>query len=884
MAKKPLTAEEGFDGNNKPFINLGMNPIPDDNDAVSHIYWENSTPGLPYKNDVEYTAGRIVLSDNILYQCLSTTIGNAPPNATFWGMQINMDGPDPDLITRNKTSLVNAINEVAANSGINGTVKVRSFNLIGVTSNPAIAPVGTEGEAPWLRWPYSKGECYIVLDSGNGFGGGFWSTFPAGTIVEYNADASSTNELGGQSIWFTRIGNAKKGDKFLVGALKPITAVTTNATYNGTLSATPFYGQFDLYDVVVWDGTNVVVDNSWRTDPEDDIISNPTPIGTTFELCDSKSHYFGTKVRWLDQYSRYEIIPPSGSQIEVLSMNYIGAFTASFVSSTFVPFSTCAFVLPGGTGEFTGKDGYLMTWDGANWTEKFLMTSYLPIFETNPIQMFNSLTSKLYSFDPDIGRWSDNYIYINTPGLHNQEYESTVPFSNSYRSNYKMKVVDFYSLGNINYDFGAEYTIEATYGKFGLWYQWVKTGGTLSSLVRPNGNNTNNTNQYLTGLNVISSTGGGDADDNELFSQGTQTAQISKLAVNIDDLTIKINSQNKLYANIGDLIRGANLVSAVTTAPPNIGWNGVGDPLKANYTFVVGDSGNGFGTSSAYGDWSAFPKYTVVVGAEGNNSTWYSLGLAADGDLFFTVANDSPAPLVAGLGIAAGSYKHKYTWRTIDVPEGILFTGFNTHQAPVHGTKVLLQSNQTDKKNAYVVYSYIGGNVNRWEAIESTYDDHYSTYNSGLVTTNLAGKQQIAVKVDNDTIIINANNELEFDINAIPATPPEFVPSTPPYGINTDGAGTSNINLMSFDKTLYRSAAYTVQISYDNTTIYEISKILVLHDGVDAYYAQTATAGVGTSLVTFDAFIDGDDVWLTWSNGSVADVTIQINRDNLFPL
>jgi hypothetical protein len=79
-------------------------------------------------------------------------------------------------------------------------------------------------------------------------------------------------------------------------------------------------------------------------------------------------------------------------------------------------------------------------------------------------------------------------------------------------------------------------------------------------------------------------------------------------------------------------------------------------------------------------------------------------------------------------------------------------------------------------------------------------------------------------------------------------------------------SSTSQVAIDSFDKTIYRSAKYFVQLT--SGTSYHTIEINVMHDGTTTYIAQYGEMFSGSSLGTFDAYISGGfvNLYLTAAN------------------
>ena len=91
-------------------------------------------------------------------------------------------------------------------------------------------------------------------------------------------------------------------------------------------------------------------------------------------------------------------------------------------------------------------------------------------------------------------------------------------------------------------------------------------------------------------------------------------------------------------------------------------------------------------------------------------------------------------------------------------------------------------------------------------------------------------------------------------------------------------ASTSNSTIDTFSATSFRSAEYTIQAS--NSSAYQVSKVLVVHDGTTAYATEYAIVNSAAQMLSLGATKSGSDV-LLWSVPVDATVVVKFTRTNL---
>ena len=92
-------------------------------------------------------------------------------------------------------------------------------------------------------------------------------------------------------------------------------------------------------------------------------------------------------------------------------------------------------------------------------------------------------------------------------------------------------------------------------------------------------------------------------------------------------------------------------------------------------------------------------------------------------------------------------------------------------------------------------------------------------------------------------------------------------------------SGNSNVNLDQFDKTVYTTAKYLIQVK-DSGNIHS-TEILLIQDGTDAYITEYAEITNNGALGAFDAVVSGGNVILKFVPTGATAMTIQVVRHSI---
>lgn len=159
--------------------------------------------------------------------------------------------------------------------------------------------------------------------------------------------------------------------------------------------------------------------------------------------------------------------------------------------------------------------------------------------------------------------------------------------------------------------------------------------------------------------------------------------------------------------------------------------------------------------------------------------------------------------------------------------------------------------------------------------------------NAVTITTNSTATNTF---VYSHTLSVQANttmtNSTSFS-NSVSVTGPVSVSNTISFPDNTLGSnsitvsGTTANIVDSFSGSTYRGGKYVVSVKDNSNSVYQMTEMLIMHDGSTGYTTEYATLRhISNNLVTFSANVSGTTVRL-WATPTVANSTYKISRSLL---
>ena len=100
------------------------------------------------------------------------------------------------------------------------------------------------------------------------------------------------------------------------------------------------------------------------------------------------------------------------------------------------------------------------------------------------------------------------------------------------------------------------------------------------------------------------------------------------------------------------------------------------------------------------------------------------------------------------------------------------------------------------------------------------------------------------------------------------------------YAVNTSATSLAQID--TFDKTVFRSARFTIQITNTTDSTYQITELLLIHDGTTPSITQYGTIFTGSAReATIDADITGNNVRLLATPASADNMQFKVVRHSI---
>ena len=155
----------------------------------------------------------------------------------------------------------------------------------------------------------------------------------------------------------------------------------------------------------------------------------------------------------------------------------------------------------------------------------------------------------------------------------------------------------------------------------------------------------------------------------------------------------------------------------------------------------------------------------------------------------------------------------------------------------------------------------IGNNDKSLVGISPTEGIELSTNNTRRVT----------ILNDGNVGINNSNPKSELSVNSA---------GIDCYAVNTSATSLAQID--TFDKTVFRSARFTIQITNTTDSTYQITELLLIHDGTTPSITQYGTIFTGSAReATIDADITGNNVRLLATPASADNMQFKVVRHSI---
>jgi len=153
--------------------------------------------------------------------------------------------------------------------------------------------------------------------------------------------------------------------------------------------------------------------------------------------------------------------------------------------------------------------------------------------------------------------------------------------------------------------------------------------------------------------------------------------------------------------------------------------------------------------------------------------------------------------------------------------------------------------------------------------------------NSTITTVTLQSNTVTISPSSNTTIsgqLLTVSSNVSFTGNAFAAKSLAMNSISETTTFSNTFASVSSVSLDVFDKSVYRSAEYVIQCSYATGTVYQTTRVHVVHDGTTAYSTEFGTiSSNGSSLATLSSSVSGANVVLTITP-AVAPLAVKVTR------
>lgn len=454
-----------------------------------------------------------------------------------------------------------------------------------------------------------------------------------------------------------------------------------------------------------------------------------------------------------------------------------------------------------------------------------LVQDNLIVFATNAIANTNTVSSNVDSLETSVNTIFAN---VNTVSSNVDSLETSV---NTIRANVNTvqdNVIAAISTAAAN-DFTTYTTLSSTINTVS---SNVDTLETSVNTIRANVNTVQD--------NVVSAISTAAANDYVTYTQ--LNANINTVSANVDSLETSVNT---IRANVNAV---QDNVATVTSQLNSFG-------TYANTTF----------TTNAHID----TKIAALVDAAPTTLDTLNELAAAIGDDPNFAATLSGLVGAAEANVVAVDTRLSANINTVSSNVDSLETSVNTIFANVNSVSsnvntvssnvgTLTTSVNTIKANVDSVASNVSSlttSVNTIRANVNSVQDNVASIISG--STAFTGPVTFNDNISADRAILNTQLQIGSNVST--------------------GVGTGTVAIFTFPGATYRAAELLMMVQDITNTEYQLSKILVVHDGTSVYTTEYGVLHTGSSdLTTFTATIDGSDIVTISSVGGSANKKITV--------
>jgi hypothetical protein len=331
----------------------------------------------------------------------------------------------------------------------------------------------------------------------------------------------------------------------------------------------------------------------------------------------------------------------------------------------------------------------------------------------------------------------------------------------------------------------------------------------------------------INGTWPITNAGATSTTFNFKITTSTTQSNLARAGTIVKESTFLIRNRN---VTIGSSEASASPVAAVIKGENGVGTNTAGAAFTVRPGLSTGNATGGVinfqtGTTGTTGD-TTQTAITRMTLEESLSASSIDLTTSMTTVRLFT----TNAATVSAFGAASSlSLAHLGTGtRTVNIATGAT------------GGASTLTFGGAVTGNTFEINSVAGGTVNLTSDVTTGIINLYTGTTTGTINIGSASST-----VEMGTVELN--NQLSINSS------------------ETTGVTTSSVAVSTFAAATYRSAKYTLQVECTSGTDvgkYQVSEILILHDGTTATMTDYAVIRTGNNLVTFTADINGGNVRL----------------------